>query len=37
LTKLKTLILSFNEIEEMENLENCTNLTKLDLHNNFIR
>ena len=34
---LKTLILSFNEIEEIENLENCTNLSKLDLHNNFIR
>ena len=37
MTKLKTLILSFNEIEEIEGLEACTNLTKLDLHNNFIR
>ena len=34
---LKTLILSFNEIEDIEGLEACTSLSKLDLHNNFIR
>lgn len=37
LVNLKTLILSFNEIEEIEGLEKCVNLIKLDLHNNFIR
>jgi len=37
LTNLKTLILSFNEIEEIESLSSCHQLLKLDLHNNFIR
>ena len=34
---LKTLILSFNEIEDMDGIQKCSNLIKLDLHNNFIR
>jgi len=37
LVNVKTLILSFNEIEEIEGLDNCGNLLKLDLHNNLIR
>jgi len=36
LYNVKTIILSFNEIEEIEGLENCEQLTKLDLHNNLI-
>jgi len=37
MVNLKTLNLSFNEIEEMDGIQNCNNLIKLDLHNNFIR
>ena len=37
LVNLKTLILSFNEIEEIEGLNHNVKLEKLDLNHNFIR
>lgn len=36
-SNLKTLILSFNELEDMGGLQNCKSLVKLDLHNNFLK
>lgn len=37
LINLKTLVLSFNELEDMDGIQDCNSLIKLDLHNNFIR